>query len=100
LAISVPPYIPRRARAVGAGPISLPNLSGPNRVPLSDRRSEPPGAGPRAHDRDRTGDLLLTKEVLYRLSYVGDSFPWHPTDTLRLPERETGIEPATFSLEG
>ena len=24
-----------------------------------------------AHDRDRTGDLILTKEALYRLSYVG-----------------------------
>ena len=24
-----------------------------------------------AHDRDRTGDLVLTKNVLYRLSYVG-----------------------------
>ena len=39
-----------------------------------------------AHDRIRTGDLFLTKEVLCRLSYVG--------------ERETGIEPATPSLEG
>ena len=39
-----------------------------------------------AHDRIRTGDLFLTKEVLYRLSYVG--------------KRETGIEPATPSLEG
>ena len=24
-----------------------------------------------AYDRDRTGDLVLTKDVLYRLSYVG-----------------------------
>ena len=43
----------------------------------------------RAHDRIRTGDLFLTKEVLYRLSYVGTSH-----------ERETGFEPATSSLEG
>ncbi len=29
-----------------------------------------------AHDRNRTGDLVLTKDVLYRLSYVGlDTFP-------------------------
>src|SRR5437773_1902875 len=42
--------------------------------------------GAQAHDRIRTGDLFLTKEVLCRLSYVG--------------ERETGIEPATPSLEG
>ena len=27
-----------------------------------------------AHDQDRTGDLILTKDVLYRLSYVG----WFP----------------------
>jgi hypothetical protein len=26
-----------------------------------------------AHNRIRTGDLFLTKEVLYRLSYVGGS---------------------------
>ena len=42
---------------------------------------------PGAHDRTRTGDLFLTKEVLYLLSYVGG-------------ERETGLEPATLSLEG
>ena len=28
-----------------------------------------------AHDRDRTGDLVLTKDALYRLSYVGKSKP-------------------------
>ena len=26
-----------------------------------------------AHDQDRTGDLVLTKDALYRLSYVGQS---------------------------
>ena len=25
-----------------------------------------------AHDADRTRDLVLTKDVLYQLSYVGD----------------------------
>jgi hypothetical protein len=34
-------------------------------------------------------NLFLTKEVLYHLSYVG-----------RFVERETGLEPATLSLEG
>ena len=34
-------------------------------------------------------NLFLTKEVLYRLSYVGYAM-----------ERETGLEPATLSLEG
>ena len=29
---------------------------------------------PGAHDRNRTGDLVLTKDVLYRLSYVGRPF--------------------------
>jgi hypothetical protein len=28
-----------------------------------------------AHDRNRTGDLVLTKDVLYRLSYVGTPEP-------------------------
>ena len=32
-------------------------------------------------------NLILTKDVLYLLSYVG-------------VERETGLEPATLSLEG
>ncbi len=43
-----------------------------------------------AHIRTRTGDLFLTKEVLYLLSYVGVCYL----------ERETGLEPATLSLEG
>jgi hypothetical protein len=34
-----------------------------------------------AHDQDRTGDLILTKDVLYRLSYVG----WLPLRKRRLP---------------
>ncbi len=74
-----------------------------------------------AHDQDRTGDLILTKDVLYRLSYVG----WFSVGKRRFPpspirihgrightprgahspvpnkmERETGFEPATLSLEG
>src|SRR5207237_6946736 len=40
-----------------------------------------------AHDRDRTGDLVLTKNVLYLLSYVGIA-----------PEPEKGIEPPTRAL--
>ena len=42
------------------------------------------------HERDRTVDLLLTMQLLYRLSYVA---------SVKL-ERETGFEPATLSLEG
>ncbi len=38
----------------------------------------------KAHNRNRTGDLFLTKEVLYRLSYVGAP--------ARM-ERAMGIEP-------
>jgi hypothetical protein len=38
-----------------------------------------------AHDRNRTGDLVLTKDVLYRLSYVGGQ----PL------ERVMGIEPTS-----
>ena len=34
-------------------------------------------------------NLILTKDVLYQLSYVGPRL-----------ERETGLEPATLSLEG
>jgi hypothetical protein len=60
-----------------------------------------------ARDRDRTGDLTLTKGVLYQLSYASDV----PARSLRRPffrprteqsfgKRETGLEPATSSLEG
>ena len=82
-----------------------------------------------AHDQDRTGDLILTKDVLYRLSYVGGLSSlkkppslcnYNPHNDRSLPllielhphrrignascqtklERETGFEPATLSLEG
>ena len=48
----------------------------------------------KAQERDRTADLVLTKDVLYRLSYLGNSR--NPAQV----ERETGLEPATPSLEG
>jgi hypothetical protein len=51
----------------------------------------------KAHDGNRTHDLFLTKEVLYRLSYVGI---FHRRDQTIVLERETGFEPATPSLEG
>ena len=51
----------------------------------------------RAHNRDRTGDLILTKDVLYRLSYVSGLHLHLQTSPA---ERETGLEPATSSLEG
>jgi hypothetical protein len=51
-----------------------------------------------ARDRDRTGDLILTKDALYRLSYASDISPgfrfWFRV------KRATGLEPATLSLEG
>ena len=40
-------------------------------------------------------NLFLTKEALYRLSYVGT-----PKKRHYVLERETGLEPATLSLEG
>ena len=55
-------------------------------------------------------NLFLTKEVLYLLSYVGPGYgraaarrDYLPCGSLRsvvYMERETGFEPATFSLEG
>jgi hypothetical protein len=42
-----------------------------------------------AQERDRTADLVLTKDVLCQLSYLGAT-----------SKRETGFEPATLSLEG
>ena len=52
-------------------------------------------------------DLFLTKEALYRLSYVGISIkPLHPPESESMGpgpiilERETRLELATSSLEG
>src|SRR5262249_41621289 len=41
------------------------------------QRAHPHADG--AHDRNRTGDLLLTMEMLYRLSYVGAHDRDHPS---------------------
>ena len=59
----------------------------------------------KAHDGIRTRDLFLTKEVLYRLSYMGpisSRLAAAPAGAARcgFMERETGLEPATPSLEG
>ena len=57
-----------------------------------------------AHDRIRTGDLVLTKDVLYLLSYVGNLAPTRSATRAHGPcgnkKRETRIELATLSLEG
>jgi hypothetical protein len=45
-------------------------------------------------------DLFLTKEALYRLSYVGVISVNTPTKAPTKMERETRLELATFSLEG
>ncbi len=44
-----------------------------------------------AGGRIRTRDLLITNQLLYQLSYASIHFNL---------ERETGLEPATYSLEG
>ena len=47
-----------------------------------------------AGNEDRTRDLKITNLALYQLSYPG------PGSSKEIMERETGIEPATNSLEG
>jgi hypothetical protein len=59
-----------------------------------------------ANDQDRTGDLILTMDVLYQLSYIGwlilqqNSKDSGTAAGTGLVERKTGLEPATLSLEG
>ena len=57
-----------------------------------------------ADDQDRTGDLVLTKDVLCQLSYIGPHLRSLVAERAeraeQVVERETGIEPATNSLEG
>jgi hypothetical protein len=47
-----------------------------------------------AHDRNRTGDLVLTKDVLYRLSYMGLTSS-SASDRSTTLERVVGIEPTS-----
>src|SRR5580765_2399284 len=56
-----------------------------------------------AHDADRTRDLVLTKDVLYQLSYVGLSTSSRVAHTAHVTsslQRAVGVEPTTASLEG
>jgi hypothetical protein len=45
--------------------------------PSDDQKTELPAKNG-AHDQDRTGDLILTKNVLYQLSYVGELTSFNP----------------------
>ena len=54
------------------------------------------GAGTRV----RTEDLLITNQMLYQLSYTGFCAYGPKNIVTKTMERETGIEPATNSLEG
>ena len=67
-----------------------------------------------AHDRNRTGDLVLTKDVLYRLSYVGkilytrrstnalhrSTKPEHRTESSTQAGAGSGNRTHVISLEG
>ena len=44
-----------------------------------------------AHDRNRTGDLLLTMQMLYRLSYVGATVLIFASDLRSNPGAGNGI---------
>ena len=51
---------------------TLPYLLVTRHLPISPSKlALAPALETGAHDRNRTGDLVLTKDVLYRLSYVG-----------------------------
>jgi hypothetical protein len=64
----------------------------PSHLTLNQHRGVTRSTG--AHDRNRTGDLVLTKDVLYRLSYMGltSSSASNSNTTL---ERVVGIEPTS-----
>ena len=55
-------------------PVRFPVVPGQTPIAFQQPRNEyeiGPQKGRGAHARIRTGDLFLTKEMLYRLSYVG-----------------------------
>src|SRR4029078_6178776 len=69
---------------------------------------DPRAACDGADVQNRTGDLVLTKDALCQLSYIGNirllcsvlGSRFARKSGARRLERETGIEPATNSLEG
>ena len=67
--------VPHAVSALSASSAAAAILTMARTVPSTDCYVEPArhaSSGPTgAHARIRTGDLLLTKEMLYRLSYVG-----------------------------
>jgi hypothetical protein len=74
---------------------------------LGSQHSALPAFPNGAHDRNRTGDLVLTKDVLYRLSYVGTPsrtglkiFETHPRDGHPRNGAGDGNRTHTISLEG
>jgi hypothetical protein len=56
------------------------------------------GATTGAHDRDRTGDLILTKDVLYQLSYVGSLHPLFRASYVGLSSSSSGPPCGQLSL--
>ena len=65
---------PQTDRLTRQFPVRFPVLSSPVPIAFQKPRNEyeiGPQKGLGAHARIRTGDLFLTKEMLYRLSYVG-----------------------------
>ena len=54
-----------------------------------------------ARNQDRTGDLILTMDALYQLSYAGlrpSPSPWRLGEGDSLLVAGAGLEPTTFGL--
>ena len=100
-------HIPAKARHTPAESSCRPSWPWPRASPLSAPRGSPTRrlrAGPRhqADGETRTPDLLLTKQLLYQLSYVGahrvgtrttpprPEAPRHRSDGLRVGEWRSG----------
>src|SRR6476661_11174140 len=65
-------------------------------IPYHHMRSAiPPSNCHQARDRDRTGDLTLTKGVLYRLSYASDVPASLFTATVRFAARVPAVHSAS-----
>ena len=52
-----------------------------------------------ADDRNRTGDLVLTKDALYQLSYIGPQKEWWTGEdsNLRSPQGAADLQSAAIS---
>src|SRR5262249_42241594 len=82
-----PPSFQRSNVVLTSPPQALPARDSAIAMPRLERARVRNGA----HERNRTADLLLTMQMLYRLSYVGSEQPGQPGERTAESTRRDGV---------